>query len=724
MPDYTDQSKVLILFEAAKDVETDNREMSRDDNRFIDDPAGQWESDVFSSADNKPRYTFDRTTPIVEQIAGEIEQADFDIRIKPAGGDATKDDAKLLDGMVRNIENISDASHIFNNAARSMVKSGIGGWRVKRAYLDDNSFDQDLIISPILDFANRVWFDPNSKEQNKSDSRYCFLIQPISPDEFKEKFPDFDGAPVSVTDTKTNTDFGYSNDDVFLGQIYYKKEETRELLLMTDGQVLVNDDDFKDIEDELAERGITVKNRRKRPNTIIMSRLFDANGWIVDEEETVFNYIPVIPVYGNYTIDCNKTRYRGVVRKLKDTQRVMNYSMSREIEEGALAPRAKIWMTQKQAAGHESQIQTLNTNSDPVQFYNWDSDAPGIPQQTGGAQINPGLRTMSQDMSQSLNMTAGLFAANMGDNPGLQSGVAIERLQNKGDTGTVSYFSSMEVAICHTGRIIIDALPRVYDTERMVRVMQEDGSFDITTINQEVTDRETGRRVVVNDLSKGQYDVTCSAGPSFQNRQQEAVTGIIDAARVNPSIMEIGSDIFMKNQMFPGAEQIAERMREQLFNAGVIPFEQMTDEEKQKVQQAQAKAQNQEPTAEMLIGQAELIKAKNEEQRTQVDVADKTAKTQIAVNKEKREDFKAQSSARNDTAKLAQDQQENQFERFLQMQQQQLAENQAIMGNIKILADAMKSLQDAAQGPIVGPGFIDNVREQSALVGQAQDEAF
>ena len=145
MADFADQSIVLELFKEAQKVETDNRSRASDAHSFIDDKDGQWESN-FTKDDNKPRYTFDIVSSIVEQIAGEMEQADFGIKVNPAGGEATKDFAMMRNGLIRNIQNISNAKDIFNAAGRGMVTSGLDGWLVATRFIDSDSFDQDLVI--------------------------------------------------------------------------------------------------------------------------------------------------------------------------------------------------------------------------------------------------------------------------------------------------------------------------------------------------------------------------------------------------------------------------------------------------------------------------------------------------------------------------------------------------------------------------------------------------
>jgi len=648
--DYEDHAKVINLLTAAQGADSDMRDQARDAQLFVSKKDGQWEPYWWNANQNKPRYTFDMTCPIVDQVAGEIEQADFDIRVSPAGGDATKDVALTYDGIIRNLENISNAKDVYTSAARGMITTGYDGWRIVQKYADDNSFDQDLMIEKIHNFIDRVWFDPAAEQQDKSDARYCFVLHPVAKDEFDKRWPESNG--ISVPDDRDGEAYYDKAEVVVIGELLYVEKEERELVLMSNGQTYEADDDFEKVVDDMALVGVTEIKRRKRKVNKVCSRFFDNDGWLGDDKDTVFNRIPVIPVYGNYKIIENKTVYSGVVEKLMDSQRVLNYSMSREIEEGALAPRAKYWMTLTQAAGHEDSLSTMNTNSDPVQFYNVDPEMPGPPQQNGGAMVNPGLRTISEAMRGMIGYSAGMFASNMGDNPGLQSGVAIRSLQNKGDNATYKYNKAVQVAIAATGKVLVDAIPKVYDTERTMRILYEDNSFEMATINQPVIDQQTGEVVMLNDLSQGVYDVICKAGPSFKNRQQETLEMIIEMAKVDPTIMQIAGDVMMQNINSPAADQIAERKRDQMLKAGMIPMSQLTDEEQAQIQQQMAQqGQQQDPAS--IMAQAEMLKGQAEMARAQIEQA-KVQNEQMKIQVEAQ---KAQMSAQND-------QQDNQVDVF------------------------------------------------------------
>jgi hypothetical protein len=637
--EYDNHQDVIDLLSKCQMADQDNRERVREAHLFLDKRDGQWEPYWWNSNEDKPRYTFDQVNPIVDQVASEIEQSDYDIRVSPAGGNATKDIAVTIDGIIRNIEQMSNAKTVYAQAARNMVIGGMDGWRVVQKYVSDNTFDQDLAIEHIGNFVDRVWFDPAAENQDKSDSRYAFVLHPMAKDEYEARWPE--GSGESVDDSRDGEAYYDKAEVVIVGEFLYLESEDRDLVLMSNGQVHEVNDDFEKVVDDLAAIGVTEVKRRKRKKHYVCSRYFDAKDFLEEKKETVFSRIPVVPTYANFKIFENKTIYWGVVEKLLDPQRVMNYSVSREIEEGALAPRAKYWMTPAQASGHEAQLQTLNTNADPVQFYNVDPETPAVPQQQGGAQINPGLRTISEAMRGIIGQTAGMFAASMGDNPGLQSGVAIRQLQDRGSNGTFKYSKGVEIAVAATGRLIKDAIPMIYDTQRQVRILREDESYDMVDLNQKVIDNETGEVVVVNDMQVGSYDVTCRAGPSFRNRQQETIEAITALAQTDPSLMQIAGDLLLQNISTPAASQIAERKRMQMISQGLIPPSQMTGEELQEMQAKQMmQAQGQAPDAAMLLAQAEQMKAQADMMKVQIDaqkVQNETLKIQLQAQDQQNE---------------------------------------------------------------------------------------
>lgn len=698
--DYTDFSTVNTLLKEAQEAEHDNREKVREVTNFVDFPEGQWEQSVISAMTGRPMYTFDKTNPIVDSIAGELEQSDFSIKVDPAGGEASKDTAKLLNGIIRGIQANSNATtQVYNPSVRQMITAGIDYWRVTQEWGETDSFEQDLYIRKVANAVDRVWLDPHSEMQDGSDSNYGFVLQSISPEEYGEKWPE--GPKQSVGEDREINLHWNKKKSVIVGEFLYKKEITKELVLMSDNSVYVVDDDYLKVEKELKEKGVTEKRRRKIKSHIVMSRLFDGGDWLNKEKETVFDYVPLIPVYGNFKISENKVIYRGAINHLMDAQRVLNYALSRDIEDGALKPKEKLMMTREQAQADKATLSTMNTNNDPVQLYTNVSDQVP-PYWAGPTNTNTGLQQTAANMNQAIIESSGIFAANQGNAPD-QSGVAIQLQQDKGDTSTIKYFSSAEIAITHTTKIIINAIPKVYDTPRTVRILGEDGVVSMENINDQVLDRESGEMVALNDIRKGKYDVACSVGTAFKSRQKETVQSFLDIATIDPSIIQQGKDIFLSNTNAPGMDLMAERARKVMLETGQIPDAQMTDEEKEAMQAVIDEA-NANPPQPSAMDQALTEQTQANTADIQSKAQERTDKTQIEAEK-----------LRQNELKMVMDAQEAD-------RKQDLEDRKVLFDMIKTQAETLNIIKESMGAEkIANPEAIEGYQNQAEIVTETQE---
>lgn len=685
---FDDLKGVLKLLREAQSVETDVREIVREVHAFLDDKDGQWDDHAQKAFAGRPRYTLDKCNDLVDDIAGAMEQSDFDIQVLPSGGDATKDLAKTYDGLIRNIQNLSDASDIYDAANRNVVRAGMDGWRVNQRWGDNNTFDQDLYIDTVADWVDRVWFDPNSVLQTREDAEYAFMLTTMTKRAYEQKFPDGKGRSVTIGDSVSMTDRTPAT--VVVGEILYKVKVQRRIVELTTGAVYVDDDKFRKLQDELAAEGATVKRARTREMTEVRTRLFDGDDWLTPEQKTVFDLIPLVPQYANWNVRQQVPVYWGIVTKKLDAQRIYNYVESRKVEDGAFAPLAKILVTKEQIGGERDAWERLNVSADPVLPYESVTDTPP-PFMLGGAKINPGLESTSQSMLQNLQSTAGIDQ--LPDQPlGLQSGLAVELKQQRGDTRNIKYTKSKAMAVCYTGKILMRAIPKVYDTERQVRIINEDTSFEMVTLNERIVDRQTGDPVEIIDLSKGVYDVTCEVSKSFKNRQGETVNSIIEVASIDPTIIEEGRDVLYKSMNAPGFDVLAERVRQKMLLAGSIPADQMTDDEIEFLE-AQPDPPP-DPVAVALERQAEVEDDKI--QIAGIEVARKDRELDAKIANEQRDDDRA-------SMKEA-------------------------MGLIKMQADVLNKHADTWEKMgkslevISGPGGLAAFIEQAQVIRQAQAE--
>jgi hypothetical protein len=600
-----DPKDCLAAFVQAQSDEHDNRELSREEDYFCLEKGGQWEDNVVNAMGNRPKFTFDKVNPIIDDIMAEVEGMDFGIRVRPAGGGATKELSETYAGVIRYIENLSDASTIYRQSTRRICRRGVDFIRLDTGWSGEG-FDQDILIKSVPDSVNRVWLGYHEK-QDGSDAKEAWQLRAMDSKEFEKEY----GRPcISVgIDAEDYTKEERSDVATFLEYLCARPYE-KTLALLSNGKVIELTKETQSIIDELALLGIEVERTRKVPAVKVYSRFLDGQDWLGAEMLTVWDSIPIIPVYGNFELFDGNISYSSITRRLMDAQRVYNYARSREIEEGALAPRKKLLMTAKQVSNKltQKQLSEMNTSADPVLIYTADGEAPP-PFETAGPQINPNLANAAAASNQDMAEQGGVYSAQQGANPRYQSGWAVEQMISKGDAKTTKWLNSTAIAVRRIANMIISAIPKVYDNQRQLRILNDDGTDDMVTINEEVIDQQTGRVVTVNDLSQGKYDVVVELDKAFKSRRNEAAERLIALAGIDQSLMIEAADIVYGSIDVPGAEQIRQRKRSAMLKQGMIPDTQMTDEEKQEAdmliqqqqQQAAQQAQQMAPVTQAMI---------------------------------------------------------------------------------------------------------------------------
>jgi len=601
MADDKDNNEHLTWLNQLSDYQQsdlDQRQQARECDRFLLDKDGQWEESVARSLDaqKRPRYTFDQVTPVIENIMADIEDMEFGSNVKPASGDATKELAKTYEGMVRSIEADSDATSIYRNACRRLIRRGFDAWIIKAKFKNEWSFDQSLVVETIPNAINRVWTDNTSSKADSSDSDVAYVLTSVTPEAYKKQFPE--GNAVSIDDADLGEHYDqYRPEVIIFGERYYKRETTREVCQLSNGEIVEKDENFEKVVDEYAAQGVTVVREKKVKDFKIYHRFFDGGGMLSEERETVFRTLPVVTVYGNYELlgENSKITYSGITLKEMDYQRVFNYAKSREIEEGALAPRKKLVMTKKMAKGNEAQLAALNVSADPVLFVTPDPEWTAGVQEIGGAQVNPNLANLANDMAMGMQVTGGTNNAMNGQYAARMSEDALRMQIDRGTGATRKWVNALVHGIKRTCEILVQTIPPVYDTKQQFMILGQDGSEEIVILNDEVYDTQTQQMVRVNTLNKGEYKVFCDAGPAFANKMEAGLAAMLQYAAIDPSIVNTGGDLMLKSIDAPLMDEMAARKRAQLLQAGMIPEDQMTDEEKEAQQAAAAQPQPEDP---------------------------------------------------------------------------------------------------------------------------------
>jgi hypothetical protein len=543
-----------------------NRERENINNAYEDQLfrlGDQWDPVALAArtADSRPVLTFNKLPQFVKQVTGDIRQSRPSVKVVGIDTRADKETAEVLTGMLRYIEGRSDAANIYFSASDSQVACGVGHWRVVSEYADDTTFEQELGIELIEDGIAVLW-DPDASHPTRKDGRYCFVPVDISQELFKEKYPDFE--PSSMTNVGDITyPSGWSGDEyVRIAEYWCKKPTKRRLALLPDGGIddLTDDVDADAKAAEVVAMGGRVEMREAHK---IVRYVLSGSDVLEGPEEWPGRYIPIVPLIGE-EVRVGRRRYRhGIVRYAKDPQRSYNYFRSTQTEVIALQPKAPWIGTIDNFKDSEDQWESANVKNWPYLTYRPDPlNGGGAPQRGTPPVTSPGLSEGAADAQEDMYGTTGIYPSSLGQASNEQSGKAIMARQREGDTSTYVYQSNFALAVQHTGRIIVDLIPHIYDTPRVIRCIGEDGKVDVVRINDPASEAIDGAvQRIMNDVTVGAYDVVCEMGPSYTTKRQEAKDGMLQLLQTVPNIAPLIMDLVAKAQDWPLADKIAKRLR-------------------------------------------------------------------------------------------------------------------------------------------------------------------
>jgi hypothetical protein len=566
MADYQDQdsSEDSRINDAKKflnlcnDVDSNNRAEALDDVRFC--AGDQWPVDVQNSRvlESRPCLTINKVDAYVRQICNQIRQQRPRIKVQGMNNEADAKLAEILSGVCRHIEYQSSADVAYDTASEYAVKMGWGYFRVTTDYISDDSFEQEIFIRPI-DNPFTVYFDPNSQLPDGSDAERCLITTVVSKKQFRAMYPGKDDGQGFTSRGTGDSDAEWvTKEDVRIAEYFYTVRTPTKLVLLSDGTSVYEDE--LPAPEVLADAGIEIVERRDTYKKQIKWCKVTAME-VLEEGDWAGKYIPVIPVYGQTAVIDAKHKKFGLVRMAKDPQRMYNYWTTALTESVALAPKAKWLMAEGQDEGHENEWAMANIKAMPVLRYK-QTDTEGRPAQPP-TRLQPepppaGIVTATQGMSNDLMTVVGIYDPSQLPQGNI-SGKALNGQQQQVDMVNFHYYDNLTRSIAYCGRIILDLIPKIYDTERVMRIIGADEKPEIITLNQRVTDEE-GVEKILNDVSVGRYDVVMDTGPGFATKRTEAVEAMMTLLAADPNLMATAGDLIFRNMDFPGAEIIADRL--------------------------------------------------------------------------------------------------------------------------------------------------------------------
>jgi hypothetical protein len=552
-------SEALARFKLTEEAEGPNRKAQLEDIKFL---AGeQWDQGIKEarSRDGRPCFVVNRLQQHAKQIINDLRQNRPSIKVHPVDDKADVEIAKIYQGMVKHVEDNSGADAAYDTGGECAVRGGRGFWRVVTGFVSPYSFDQELLIKRVRNPFS-VYFDPHSKEPDGSDANFAFVVESISKEQYQRLYPKSKLAGHAEWDA-SGTQVGWlSKDSCRIAEYFYKAYEEKEIVLLSNGQTVLAGDLDSEALNQLAMAGVNeVRRRTTSVPTVKWCKLNALE--VLDETEWPGSYIPVIPVYGE-ELDIEGERIlKGIARDAKDPQKLLNYWKSAEAEAIALAPKAPFIAAKGQVEKYAADWKSANTKNHAVLMYDPQSVNGTMVPAPQRQNLEPAIQAITMaamNSAEDIKSTTGLYDAALGARSNETSGKAINARANQAQTSNFHFVDNLTRSIRHTGRILIEAIPRVYDSARAARILGEDGEPEIIKINQEF---ERNGKLVSYDLSKGKYDCTVDVGPSYATKRQEAVANMVEMSRNMPLLSQVAPDLIVKNMDFPGAQELAERLK-------------------------------------------------------------------------------------------------------------------------------------------------------------------
>jgi hypothetical protein len=540
------------------DADTMNRQEALEDLKFVSG-GDQWPVDLQNSRnlESRPVLTINKLDGYCRQVTNQQRQQRPRIKVHPTNTQADVKTAEIIEGICRHIEINSNADNAYDTAFDHAVRMGWGYWRVTTDYVKQDSFDQEIFIEAIQN-PFTVYFDPNSEAVNGSDADRCLITTMMSKAKFRELYPDCDdGSSFTQRGTGDSQSEWITKEDIRIAEYFYTRREPAKLVKLSDGTQGFMD---KDIKDRMALAGLTVVDERDSYKKVIKWKKLTAIE-VIEERDWPGSYIPVVPVYGRHIVIGDKRKKFGMVRHAKDAQRMYNFWQTTVTESVALAPKAKWLMAEGQDEGHETEWAAANIKSFPLLRYKQtDIDGqPAPPPQRLQPEPPPsGVMAASAMINQDIATLMGIFDPSQ-QLPGNISGKALNGQQQQVDLTNFDFYDNLTKSIAQTGTIILDLIPKIYDSQRVMRIIGDDGKPDLVNINEPKQDAQ-GVYTIMHDMTVGEYDVVMDTGPGYNSKRQEAVEAMVDMLKVDPALMQQAGDLIFRNMDFPGADIIADRL--------------------------------------------------------------------------------------------------------------------------------------------------------------------
>jgi len=636
-------------FDRAHDYQAFAHENFRRDMKFAngdDVNRYQWDEEIVGSRVGRPCLTINKCRIHNLQVINDARQNQAQIRINPVADEATYESAQIFEGVVRHIEYVSNAAAAYTTATYNQVMGGIGYWRVMTDYIDEETLDQDIFIRRVPNPLD-VFLDPDIQQYDGSDARFGFVFYEMERKDFERRYPRADEPDRVVGSGPLGNRGHFQSDDKHVRLVeYYRRGERRDRLLeLTDGTVLHAADLAPEVLRQVKARDLIRRERTVSYPEVEWFLIAD-NDRILDRKPWPGRYIPIVRLPCEEIITDKRLDWVSHTRHLRDAQRLYNWYSSSAAEFVALQSKAPFIGTAEAIGPFQEKWERANIENPSVLLYQG-LDETGQPQPPPQRAQPPAMAQAYMEGLQiaqnEMMLASGQYQAVMGAPSNETSGKAINARQRQGDNATYHVIDHLAGAIRFTGRLLVDLVPKVYNARRVLLIVNEAGEESQVHVDPEApqahqvvpdptaqpqpvspqgqADPDQAKEdavITIWNPNVGRFAVVADVGPSYMTRRQEAFNAFSQLMASNGAAFQVLGDFWAKNADFPGADELAERLKQGL-PAQYKGQDPQVMQLQQALQQTQAHAQQ-------VLGQAdaEVAALKAQVAALQEDLKDKT----------------------------------------------------------------------------------------------------
>jgi len=612
------------------DAGRDQREKAWEDMNFFYAPNGHWDGFEETVTNRRAKFQLDITSPFKNRFIAEWNSNSVGVEYKPDDDAASDKEAELLTGR-RRIDFREEAGKIAqDNAVEEVAVCGCGDYMLATKFEDDSdpeNENQRVVFRPIYNGFNTVYWDGASKWIDKRDARHVTRLETFTPSSFLDQYPGRNPVSAFQPDNWGYSSYSNQNQELIYIATRYEINRRKQTVWVYRNLEASGEDGggtlehyeklaHDSIKDELkANPNIEFIRKRKIIIQTVEKTVFSGDAILEKTRKIAGKWLPIIRMYGYRGYLDGQEWYKGLIRTLKDPQRIFNTQISQMAEIACGTGTKKPIFAPEQMVGPVKEAWSNAVNlpyllANPLKDEDGKIISPGPLGYLEPAQLNEAMTSLMQIVPNFIQSITGVPQDTLDPNA---SGKAINALIKRENQDTKPIMDNIGVSQEWEGIVYLSIAQEVYDTPRLLRTLGKDGVEGSEMILGVTVDEETGKPFQANKIAGKRFRVYADIGPQYDSMREqlveelkgmlEALSNTPDGAKYTPVIIAM----ILQNITGPGLDPLKKMVRRDFLTMGLADPE--TDEEKQFMAQLQ---ENQQKDPQAQLAESLAIQAESE----------------------------------------------------------------------------------------------------------------